>query len=46
LDGGTDDSEDTYEDDFGEDFDFEAAELTATQQVGQKASSLMPVRTI
>lgn len=46
LDGGTDDAEDTYEDDFGGDFDFEAVELAATQSVGQKASSLMPVRTV
>lgn len=46
LDGGTDDSEDTYEDDFGGDFDFEAVELAATQSAGQKASSLMPVRSV
>lgn len=46
LDGGTDDAEDTYEDEFGGDFDFEAVELAATQSVGQKASSLMPVRTV
>lgn len=49
LDGGTNDSEDTYEDDFGEDFgedfDFEAVELAATQSLKQKASSLMPVCT-
>lgn len=46
LDGGTADPGDTYEDDYGEDFDFEAVELAATQSVGQKASSLMPVRTV
>lgn len=46
LDGGTGDAEDTYEDDFGGDFDFEAVELAATQSVGQKTSSLMPVRTV
>lgn len=46
LDGGTDDSDDVFGDDFGGDFDFEAAELAATQSVGQSASSLMPVRTI
>lgn len=45
LDGGTNDSDDTYEDEFGGDFDFEAVELAATQSVSQKASSLMPVRT-
>lgn len=46
LDGGTDDPEDTYEDDFGVDFNFEAAELAATQSVDKKVSSLMPVRTV
>lgn len=46
LDGGTDDPEDTYEDEFGGDFDFEAVELAATQSACQKASSLMPVRTV
>lgn len=46
LDGGTDDSDDVFGDDFGGDFDFEAAELAATQSVGQTTSSLMPVRTI
>lgn len=46
LDGGTDGSEDIYEDDFDGDFDFEAVELAATQSVGQKASSLMHVRTV
>lgn len=45
LDGGINDSEDTYEDDFGGDFDCDALELAATQSVSQKASSLMPVRT-
>lgn len=46
LHGGTDDSDDIFGDDFGGDFDFEAAELAATQSVGQTASSLIPVRTI
>lgn len=46
LDGGIDDSDDIYGDDFGGDFDFEAAELAATQSVGQTTSSLMPVRTV
>lgn len=46
LDGGTDDPDDMYGDDFGGDFDFDAAELAATQSVGQTASSLLPVRTI
>ncbi|KAJ4393571.1 DNA replication endonuclease-helicase Dna2 [Gnomoniopsis smithogilvyi] len=43
LDVGTDGPGDTYEDDFGADFDFEAVELAATQSVGRKASSLMSV---
>lgn len=46
LDGGTDDPDDMYGDDFGGDFDFDAAELAATQSVGQAESSLLPVRTI
>lgn len=45
LDGGTDEADDVYGDDFGGDFDFAAAELAATQSVGQPASSLFPVRT-
>ena len=45
LDGGTTDDE-LYGDDFGGDFDFEAAELAATQTVGETTSSLMRVRTI
>lgn len=44
--GGMDDSDDIYGDDFGGDFDFEAAELAATQSVGQTTSSLMPVRSV
>ncbi|CAN8098501.1 unnamed protein product [Discula destructiva] len=43
LDGGTSGSDDTLEDDFGGDFDFEAVELAATQSAMHKASSLMPV---
>lgn len=46
LGGGIDDADDIFGDDFGGDFDFEAAELAATQSVGEVASSLMPVRTI
>lgn len=46
LDGAANDSEDTYDDDFGGDFDCDALELAATQSVSQKASSLMPVRTV
>lgn len=46
LDGGTEDSDDIYGDDFGGDFDFEAAELAATQSVGHTTSSLLPVRTV
>lgn len=44
-DGGTED-EDLYGDDFGGDFDFEAAEVAATQSVGETASSLLRVRTV
>ncbi|KAH8774668.1 hypothetical protein F5883DRAFT_547337 [Diaporthe sp. PMI_573] len=44
-DGGTED-DDQFGDDFGGDFDFEAAELAATQTAGQVDSSLMPVRTV
>ncbi|KAF3761458.1 Dna2-domain-containing protein, partial [Cryphonectria parasitica EP155] len=43
VDSGTDGSDDIYDDEFGGDFDFEAAELAATQSVDQKASSLLPV---
>lgn len=43
--GGTDD-DDVYGDDFGGDFDFEAAEVAATQSVGGTASSLLRVRTV
>lgn len=43
-DGGTEE-DDQFGDDFGGDFDFEAAELAATQTAGQADSSLMPVRT-
>lgn len=39
-----DESDDIYGDDFGGDFDFEAAELAATQSVGQANPSLLPVR--
>lgn len=46
LDGGTEEADDVYGDDFGGDFDFAAAELAATQSVGQPASSLCSVRTI
>lgn len=46
LDGGTEEADDVYGDDFGGDFDFAAAELAATQSVGQPSSSLFPVRTI
>lgn len=46
LDGGTEEADDVYGDDFGGDFDFAAAELAATQSVGQPASPLFPVRTI
>ncbi|KAI3396204.1 hypothetical protein diail_342 [Diaporthe ilicicola] len=42
LDGGTEE-DDVFGDDFGGDFDFEAAELAATQTAGQTDSSLMPV---
>lgn len=45
-DGNKDDLDDAFGDDFGGDFDFEAAELAATQSVGPITSSLMPVRTI
>lgn len=41
-DGGTEE-DDQFGDDFGGDFDFEAAELAATQTAGQADSSLMPV---
>lgn len=44
-DGGTEE-DDQFGDDFGGDFDFEAAELAATQTAGQADSSLMPVRTV
>lgn len=44
-DGGTED-DDQFGDDFGGDFDFEAAELAATQTAGQADSSLLPVRTV
>lgn len=44
-DGGTEE-DDQFGDDFGGDFDFEAAELAATQTAGQTDSSLMPVRTV
>lgn len=37
--GGTDDSDDLYGDDFGGDFDFEAAEIAATQSVKSLAAS-------
>ncbi|KAK7703639.1 DNA replication endonuclease-helicase Dna2 [Diaporthe eres] len=40
-DGGTEE-DDQFGDDFGGDFDFEAAELAATQTAGQADSSLMP----
>jgi DNA replication ATP-dependent helicase Dna2 len=43
--GGTED-DDQFGDDFGGDFDFEAAELAATQTAGQADSSLLPVRTV
>lgn len=43
--GGTEE-DDQFGDDFGGDFDFEAAELAATQTAGQADSSLMPVRTV
>lgn len=46
LDGDTEEADDAYGDDFGGDFDFAAAELAATQSVGQPTSSLFPVRTI
>lgn len=46
LDGGTAEADDMYGDDFGGDFDFAAAELAATQSVGQQASSAFAVRTI
>lgn len=46
LDGGTEDADDVYGDDFGGDFDFAAAELAATQSVDQSTSSMFPVRTI
>ncbi|KUI53133.1 DNA replication ATP-dependent helicase/nuclease dna2 [Cytospora mali] len=39
-DGGTED-DDLYGDDFGGDFDFEAAEIAATQTAGETASSLL-----
>ena len=45
LDGGTEE-DDQFGDDFGGDFDFEAAELAATQTAGQTDSLLMPVRTV
>lgn len=45
LDGVTEE-EDVFGDDFGGDFDFEAAELAATQTAGQTDSSLMHVRTV
>lgn len=38
--GGTKESQDAYGDDFGGDFDFEAAELAATRSLSQKAASL------
>lgn len=44
-DGGTEE-DDQFGDDFGGDFDFEAAELAATQTAGQADSSLLPVRTV
>lgn len=45
-DGGTEDDDLYGDDDFGGDFDFEAAELAATQTIGEIPSSLMRVRTI
>ena len=41
--GGTDGSQDAYGDDFGGDFDFEAAELAATRSLSQAATSLSHV---
>lgn len=46
IDYGTEESDDIYGDDFGGDFDFEAAETAATQSVDKAASPLLPVRTI
>lgn len=43
---GRTEEDDQFGDDFGGDFDFEAAELAATQTAGQADSSLMPVRTV
>lgn len=39
--GGGMEDDDLYGDDFGGDFDFEAAEVAATQSVGETASSLL-----